>query len=116
MHEFGCAHDVAAVDLTDALMAEAHAKHGNATSEGRNHRVRQAGIFRSTGARADENAVGREFLDLVDRERVAAMNEWIGSQLAEILDEIEDERVVVIEDKDAGGHRRRTLSAGAGRA
>jgi hypothetical protein len=44
------------------------------------------------------------------------MHEGVGSEFAQVLDEVEDERVVVIEDKDAGGHRRRTLSAGTGRA
>ena len=57
-----------------------------------------------------------EFFDLFDGERVAAMDKWVCPQLAEVLDEIEDERVVVIENKNACSHRRRTLSVAVGRA
>ena len=116
MHELRCPHNIAAIDLTNALMAEAHTKHRHATSEVGDDLVGKACIFWSARAGADEYTVGGELFDLFDAERVAAMHEGVGSQFAQVLDEIEDERVVVIEDKDAGGHRRRTLSAETGRA
>ena len=116
MHQLRCPHNIAAINLTNALMAEAHTKHRHATSEVGDDLIGKASIFRATRAGADEHAVGGEFFDLFNGERVAAMYEGVSSEFAQVLDEVEDERVVVIEDKDAGGHRRRTLSAGTGRA
>jgi len=116
VHELRCPHNIAAIDLTNALMAEAHTKHRHATSEVGDDLVGKASVFWATRAGADEDAVGGELFDLFNSESVAAMYEGVGSEFAQILDEVEDERVVVIEDKDAGGHRRRTLSAGTGRA
>ncbi|CAB4725431.1 unannotated protein [freshwater metagenome] len=116
VHELWRTHNIAAVDLTDALMAKTNTEHRNATSECGDDLVGEAGIFGTTRTRTDEHTIGSEFFDLLDRERVAAMHQRVSPQLAQILDQIEDERVVVIEDKDACGHRPRTLSAGAARA
>ena len=82
MHELWRTYYVAAVDLTDALMAKTNAEHRNATSEGGDDLVGEAGIFGTAWARADEHAVGIEFLDLLDRERVAAMHQRVSAQLA----------------------------------
>ena len=116
MHELRRAYNLAAVDLSDALMTEAHAEDRNSSGKRGDHRVGKASVFWSAGSGANKHTVGSEFFDLLDGERVAAMYERVGTKLAQILDKVEDERVVVIEDKDACGHRRRTLSAGAGRA
>ena len=116
MHELRCAHDVAAVDLTDALMPEAHTEYRNSSGKCGDHSVGKSGVFWSAGPGTNEHAVGSKFLDLLDGERVASMHERVGTKLAQVLDKVEDERVVVIEDEDACGHRRRTLSVGAGRA
>jgi hypothetical protein len=116
VHQLRCSHNIAAIDLSDALVAETHAKDRNASSEGRDYLVGKASVFGATRAGADEHTVGGEFFDLLNGERVASANERIGAKLAQVLDEVEDERVVVIENKDAGSHRRRTLSAETGRA
>ena len=82
MHELRSSHHIAAVDLTNALMAEAHTKHRHTTSEVRDDFVGKASIFWATRAGADEHAVGGEFFDLFNGERVAAMDEGVGSEFA----------------------------------
>ena len=110
----GRPHDVAAVDLADALVAEAHAEHRDAAGEAGDDLVREAGVLGAAGPGADEHAVGLELLDLVDGERVAAVDQRLGAELAQVLDEVEHERVVVVEDEDPGGHRGPTLPPGPG--
>jgi hypothetical protein len=90
-------------------VTEAHAEHRHATGEGGDDGIREAGVLGATGAGADQHSVGGEFFDLFDRERIAAMHEGLGAELAQVLDEVEHERVVVVEDENAGGHRRWTL-------
>ena len=48
--------------------------------------------------------VGVELDDLVEGERVVAVHDRLGAELAQVLDEVVDERVVVVDDEDPGGH------------
>ena len=79
MHELRCPHNIAAIDLTNALMAEAHTKYRNATSEVDDDLIGKTSVFWATRAGADEHAVGGELFDLFNGERVAAMHEGVGS-------------------------------------
>ena len=44
---------------------------------------------------------GSSSIDLVEGQRVAAVHERLGAQLAQVLDEVVDERVVVVDDQHA---------------
>ena len=102
MHHVRGADHVAAEDLADALQAEAHAEHRPFAGEAADERVRQAGVIRTAGPGAYEDAVGVERIDLVERERVATMHERLGAEFPEVLHEVVDERVVVVDHQHAG--------------
>ena len=109
----GGPHDVAAVHLADALVAEAHAEH---RAPGR----RSGGSRRWTGRRPRggrdpgemSTRVGLERVDLVERERVVAVDDRLGAELPQVLHEVVDERVVVV-DRPAPGRPRRAVAASA---
>ena len=104
MHDLRRPHDLAAEDLADALVPEAHAEHRDTAREMGDDLVGQPGILGASRAGADQHTVGLDLLDLVDRQGIAAVHERLGTQLAQVLDEVEHERVVVVEDEDPGGH------------
>ena len=62
------------------------------------------GILGATRPGTDEHGVGGEGLDVVQREGVAAVHDGLSSQFPEVLDEVVDERVVVVDDQDPGCH------------
>ena len=112
VHDLRRPDDVAAVHLADALVPEADAEHGGAPGEAGDDLVRQAGVLGPARARADQHAVGLELVDLLDGQGVAAVHERLGAELAQVLDQVEHERVVVVEHEDPGGHRPVTLPPG----
>ena len=63
-----------------------------------------AGVLGSPGPRRDEQAVGGAAPDLGDVDGVVAEDLELGAELAELLDEVVGERVVVVDDQDAGRH------------
>ena len=106
-HALG-AHDVAAVARADALVTETHAEHRDPRLAERGDRVhRDAGVLGPAGTGRDEHRVGREGAQLVEREGVVAVHLGLGTELTEVLDEVVDERVVVVDHEDPGAHRRR---------
>ncbi len=52
--------------------------------------------------RARQDALGREGADPVDRDLVVAMDDELGTQFAEVLDEVVGEGVVVVDDEEHG--------------
>ena len=96
-------------------MAEADAQHGDSAGSPADDRRGHAGVLGSTGSRADEHCVGLQGLDLVDGDCIVAVDLRVGTQLAEVLDEVVDERVVVVDDQNPGAHPA-TLANAARRA
>ena len=105
------AHDLAAEELADALVAEAHAEHRDAAlAEVADRVVREAGVLGPARARArSSTASGVERDDLVERDRVVAVHDRLRAELTEVLHEVVDERVVVVDDEDASSHGASTL-------
>ena len=64
-------------------------------------------ILGTAGSGTDQDAVGGELVDLVDGERVVAVDDGLGTELTEVLDEVVDERVVVVDHENAGARHRR---------
>ena len=108
----GGSHDPPAEDLADALQAEAHAEHRATAGEVADHVVAEPRIVGRAGARGDEHGVGIELDQLVEGPGVVAVHERLGPQLTEVLDEVVDERVVVVDDQHPGAHGRRRVVAG----
>ena len=100
MHHAVVHHDICAKGVTDALMAETNAEHGNFLAEGADHVVRQARLARRTRAGRHENAFGIEFADFIERDLIIAMDDEVHLHLAQILDEVESKRIVVVDDQD----------------
>ena len=107
MHDLGGAHNVTAIDLTNALMTEADSEHRHPTGEMTDDLVGETGIFGAPGAGAYEHTIGGQCVDLLEGERIAAVHQWLSSEFAQILHEVEHERVVVVEHEDPGSHRPR---------
>ena len=97
------AHDLAAVELADALVPEAHAEHGHAAlAEVRGSRRSRARRPRAgPGPGEIEHRVGLERAHLVEGDRVVAVHDRLGAELTEVLHEVVDERVVVVDHEHA---------------
>src|SRR6185312_1139020 len=97
VHHLAGAHDRAAECFTDRLVAKAHAEDRQLPGEAPDQRHRHAGFGRRARTRRNDDALRREPLDLVERDRIVAMHAHVGAKLAEILDEVVGEAVVVVD-------------------
>src|SRR5437867_6405696 len=108
VHDARRAHDRAAEGGADRLMAEADAEDRQAAGGALDQRHRDAGLARRAGTRRDDDRVGTERLDLVESDGVVAPHVDLGAELAEVLDEVVGERIVVIHHQEplrsAGRH------------
>ena len=103
VHHVRRAHDLAAVELADALVAEAHAEHRDAAlAEARGSRRSRARRPRAgPGPGEISTASGSSAAHLVERDRVVAVHDRLRAELTEVLHEVVDERVVVVDDEHA---------------
>jgi Cell division protein CrgA len=106
VHDAWRPHHLASVELPDALVAEAHAEDGNAAfAEGADGIVRHASVLGSPGSWRHEDGVGRQRLELRQGDLVVAMDDRLGAQLPQVLDEVVNEGVVVVDHHHArAGH------------
>src|SRR3954452_6135291 len=96
------AHDPSPERLGQRLVAEADAQHGHADARQRgDRRHRHARLVRRARSRRYHRAVRRALDQLLDRGHVVAHHLGLRPQLAEVLDEVVGERVVVVEHQDA---------------
>ena len=102
VHEVLGADDLAAEGLADGLVAEADAEDGDFAGHVPDERHEDAGFAGRAGAGREQNAFGLECLDLFDGQLVVAADFDLCTQLAEVLDEVVGEGVVVVEDEDHG--------------
>ena len=106
VHEAGGADDFAAEDLADALVAEADSEDGDFSAEFADGVATDAGFGGGAGAGGDDDFFGGELGDVGGGNLVVALHEQVGSEFAEILDEVVGEGIVVIDDEDhASGER-----------
>ena len=99
MHHAVVDHDLRTEGVADALVTEANAKQRNVRSEGPDDFVGESRFTRGTRSGRDEDAFGFERADLFDGDLVVAMDLHIHLHLAQILDEIVGERIVIIYDQ-----------------
>src|SRR6476660_3829834 len=99
VHQLRGSNDLPAECDTDALMAETDTQHGNRRPEAANQLDRDPRILGAAGPGRDHDVGRMQLADLVQGDLVVPANDRWSAQLAEILGEIERERVVVIEEE-----------------
>ena len=102
MHEAIGADDIASVNLTDALMAEADSEDGDDSAHFFNHLAADPRVVRSAGARRYTDTLGCFLANFIERDLVVAMHLHLRAQFSEVLDEVVGERIVVVDDKQHG--------------
>ncbi len=96
------AYHAAAERLGHRLVAEADPEHRNPGLGEASYRLhRHPRLGRRAGARRDDHLLRAGGQQLVDGCGVVAHHLWLGSHLAQILHEVERERVVVVDHQDA---------------
>src|SRR6266851_4237597 len=91
------AHDPSAKRLAQALVAEADAKDRDLSRQLLDRLVGNAGVVRRAGAGRNDDAVVAG--QLGNGDLVIAEDDRLDPELAEVLDEVVRERVVVVDDR-----------------
>jgi hypothetical protein len=100
MHKTSGADHLAAKDMTDALVPQTDAENRHLLTESANDIVTDAGLIRGARSGRNNDALGSQLSDFVERDLVVPFHERVRPQLAKILDEIVGKAVVVIEDEE----------------
>ena len=87
-------------------MPEADAQDRELAGQLAHHGQADAGRLRAPGAGRDHHGVGLGPADGLDVDGVVAMDDRLGAKLPELLDEVVDERVVIVDDQHPGAHVR----------
>ena len=98
VHELRGAHDLPAEALGEGLVAQAHPEDGHRGAA--DELDADAGLVRRARAGGDHDALGPERQRVLDAHRVVADHLHLGTQLAEVLIQVEGERVVVVDEED----------------
>ena len=88
--------------LTNRLVAEAYPEDRNLAAEGSNHVHADSGVGRGTGSGRDEHTVVTT--TCIWSNRVIATNIDLRTELGQVLNEVEDERIVVVDDENPSAH------------
>ena len=99
VHHLPRAADRGAERLGDRLVAEADAQDRDAAGGGADQRQRDAGAVGIAGPGRDHDRVGRHGDRILHRQRVVAVDDGLGPELAQIVDEVVGEAVVVIDQE-----------------
>src|SRR5438067_2451540 len=100
MHQGRRANYLSAKHFANRLMAETHTKYGCGLMEASNHVFRDARIRRYTRPRRNHDPRRCQPLDFVEADLIIAIHAQFFTQLAEVLDEVVRERIVVIDDEN----------------
>src|SRR3954469_18403537 len=100
MHDALGPDDVAAVCFSDRLMAEANTKRWYRASPAANDVDGHPGFPRRARTRRQHDGGRRQITNLVDGDRVVALHHELGAELAEVLNEVVGERVVIVDDEN----------------
>src|SRR5688572_18560316 len=93
-------HDhIGAECVPDALMPQTNAKNWNLSAEMPNHVIRETALAWRTGTRRNQNPLWLHLLDSFQRNLIVAMHLHRHIHLAQILDEIVSERIVIIQNQ-----------------
>ena len=104
VHRLRRAHHLAAEHLTDRLVAEADAQQRHLLLGGGADEIHaDAGLVRRAGAGREHDAGGLQRHGLVDRDLVVAMHDALRAEIAQKVDEVVGEAVVIIDQENHGG-------------
>ena len=101
MHEATGSHDSPAVRLTDRLVTEAHAKDGQDGAQLAHNLKRDPRLVGRARAGGDEHAIGRARSNAGHIDGVVLHDVDACAELSKVLDEVEGERIIVVDDEDA---------------
>src|SRR5207302_10109297 len=93
------ANDPAAVRFSDRLVAQAHAERRNRRAPALDRRHRDPGLRGRARPRRDDDGAWRQRADLLDANLIVTAHDRIGAKPAQILDQLERERIVVVDDE-----------------
>ena len=110
VHEARSADDVAAVNLPNALVAEADTEDRNFSAEMPNHIATDPRIGGRAGPGGNDYFFGSELLDVGNGNLVVALHKELRTQFAKVLNEVVGERIVVIDDEDHASEEKRGLT------
>ena len=115
VHRHRRAHHVAAERLADRLQTETHAEHRDGGGRLLDEVEADAGFVGRAGAGREHDRVRVGADDVGGRYLVVAMHDDVRPKLAEVMDEVEGEAVVVVDqDNHAPGQRFRAVLRGGG--
>jgi len=103
VHQMGCAHNLAAICLTDGLEAETDTKNGDFTVVALDKFKADACFIGRAGAGGKHDGFCFGFQDLIDRDLVVSNDLAFGTKFAEIVNQIIGEAVVIIDECKHGG-------------
>ncbi len=102
VHELPGTDHLPAEGRAHRLMSEAHAENRHPGREALDRRHRDARILRTARTGRNDDVRRRERFDLVERHHVVAPDQHLGAHLAQVLCEVEGERVVVVDQQEHG--------------
>ncbi len=97
-------HHIGAEGLADRLAAEAHPEDRHHACELAHHVEGDPRVLGTARPRREHDGVRGEGPDPGDVHRVVSVDVELCPQLTELLDEVVDERVVVVDDEEPDGH------------
>ncbi len=98
-HAARSANDLAAVRFPDGLMAETHAENRDVRAVSLDERDADPRLARCLRSGADDDRGRAQRTHVLHRDRIVTNDAWILAKLAEILDEVVRERIVVVDDE-----------------
>jgi hypothetical protein len=113
VHDAAAAADRGSGNQTDGLMAKADSENGGAGQGAISFHgcledfEADSRFLGGAGSGAENDALRGHGLNLFHRDRIVSVDDHVGSQLAQVLNEVEGEAVVVVDDEDHGelGHK-----------
>src|SRR6185437_8796020 len=102
MHDALRAYDPAAERLPDRLVAQADPEYGYSAGEALDQRHRDPGLIRRARPGRNDDLLRLPCRYLLERDRVVAVDVHVRAELAEILDQVVGEAVVVVDHQQHG--------------
>src|SRR5690242_19031198 len=105
VHRGGCAHDLAAECLPDRLMSETDAEQRDFACAPDDQFKADAGFIRRAWARRENDRLRIGTEHGIDTDLIVAMDGDVGSQPAQIMEQVESEAVVIVDQDQHAAHR-----------
>ena len=100
VHQVCCTDDRSAERLTDGLVSQTHAQHGELSAEAANRLYRDAGILGIARPRREDQRLRCQCFDLRNGDLIVPDDFDICVQFADVLIQVIRERIVVINEQD----------------